>query len=168
MMWLLAYIATILAANAAIAAFGVVPVGFGLAAPAAVYFVGLAFSFRDLTQESLGRRWTVAAIVIGAGLSALISPQLALASGTAFLFSELADMAVYTPLRDRHWTAAVVASNIVGLIVDSILFLTLAFGSLDFLAGQIVGKTEMTILFVVVATLWRRWRGPRPLLPRVG
>jgi queuosine precursor transporter len=149
---LVGYIATIILANWAIQAFGVVPVGFGLMAPAGVYFAGLAFTLRDLVQEELGRPWTVAAIVIGAAVSALVSPRFAVASGVAFLVSELADFAVYTPLRRRHWLAAVALSNTVGLIVDSILFLSIAFGSLEFLAGQIVGKFWMTVL--AVALLW--------------
>ena len=41
---------------------------------------------------------------------------------------------------------AVLASGVVGLIADSVLFLWLAFGSLDFLAGQIVGKLWMVVL----------------------
>jgi queuosine precursor transporter len=76
---LIAYIATIFVANWAITTFGLVPVGFGLLAPAGVYFAGLAFTFRDLTQEALGRRWTYAAIVIGAALSGLLSGPLAIA-----------------------------------------------------------------------------------------
>ena len=156
MVWALAYIATIFGANLLITHVGVVPVGFGLVAPAGVYCAGLAFTFRDLTQDTLGRAWTIGAIVVGAGLSALLSPQLALASGTAFLLSELADLAVYTPLRERHWLAAVAVSNTVGLLVDSVLFLLLAFGNLDFLPGQIVGKWWMTALAVAVLWLWRR------------
>lgn len=152
------YILTIVAANAAIALFGLVPVGFGLAAPAGVYFAGLAFSLRDWAQETLGRRWTVAAILAGAALSAALSPTLALASGAAFLLSELADFAVYTPLRQRSWLAAVGASNTVGLVIDSALFLWLAFGSLDFLAGQIVGKLWMTGLAIVLLLVWQRIR----------
>jgi queuosine precursor transporter len=156
MVWALAYIATIFGANLLITHVGVVPVGFGLVAPAGVYCAGLAFTFRDLTQDTLGRAWTIGAIVVGAGLSALLSPQLALASGTAFLLSELADLAVYTPLRERHWLAAVAVSNTVGLLVDSVLFLLLAFGNLAFLPGQIVGKWWMTALAVAVLWLWRR------------
>lgn len=159
MIFLIAYIATIFAANWAIQQFGVVPVGFGLMAPAGVYFAGLAFTFRDLTQDSLGRTWTIGAVLIGAALSALVSPGFALASGTAFLFSELADLLVYTPLRERRWLTAVALSNVVGFVIDSILFLSLAFGSLDFLAGQIVGKAWMTILAVAVLWFWRRSRG---------
>jgi queuosine precursor transporter len=156
MVWALAYIATIFGANLLITHVGFVPVGFGLVAPAGVYCAGLAFTFRDLTQDTLGRAWTIGAIVVGAGLSALLSPQLALASGTAFLLSELADLVVYTPLRERHWLAAVAVSNTVGLLVDSVLFLLLAFGNLDFLPGQIVGKWWMTALAVAVLWLWRR------------
>lgn len=153
---LVAYIATIFLANWAITTFGLVPVGFGLLAPAGVYFAGLAFTFRDLTQESLGRRWTYGAILIGAALSGLLSGPLALASAVAFLVSETADLLVYTPLRERHWLGAVAASNFVGLFVDSVLFLWLAFGSLEFLLGQIVGKAEMTLLAVLILSLVKR------------
>jgi uncharacterized PurR-regulated membrane protein YhhQ (DUF165 family) len=127
-------------------------------APAGVYFAGLAFSLRDALQEQLGRRWVLVAIVLGALISAGLSAQVALASGLAFLFSELADFAVYTPLRRRSWLGAVVASNTVGVIVDSALFLWLAFGSLEFLAGQIVGKLWMTALAVALIFAWRRTR----------
>src|SRR3954447_9871108 len=98
MLPLVGYVAVIVLANWAIQQFGLVPVGFGLLAPAGVYFAGLAFTLRDLVQEQLGRKWTLVAIVVGAAVSAVLSPQLALASGIAFLLSELADFAVYTPL----------------------------------------------------------------------
>jgi uncharacterized PurR-regulated membrane protein YhhQ (DUF165 family) len=153
---LIAYILTIVAANVAIALFGLVPVGFGLLAPAGVYFAGLALSLRDATQETLGRRWAVAAILVGAAVSALLSPTLALASGLAFLVSEAADMGVYTPLRRRSWALAIAASNTVGLLIDSALFLWLAFGSLEFLAGQVAAKSYVMALSVALVALWRR------------
>lgn len=153
------YIGTIFAANWAIERYGTVPVGFGLMAPAGVYFAGLAFTLRDITHDTLGRRWVLAAIVTGAALSAWVSTDFALASGVAFLFSELFDFAVYTPLRDRHWLGAVALSNVVGLIADSVLFLWIAFGSLEFLSGQIVGKAWMTLAAVAVLAVWRRYAG---------
>jgi hypothetical protein len=153
---LVAYIGTIFAANWSIQQFGLVPVGFGLMAPAGVYFAGLAFWLRDIVQDTLGKRASVAAVVAGAALSALLSPALALASGAAFLVSELADLAVYTPLRQRNLYAAVAASNVVGLVVDSLLFLLLAFSSLDFLVGQVVGKAWMTGLALVLIVMWRK------------
>jgi hypothetical protein len=74
MIYLAAYILTIFGANWAISTFGLVPVGFGLLAPAGVYFAGLSFTLRDLAQDRLGKGWTIAAILVGAALSALLSP----------------------------------------------------------------------------------------------
>lgn len=157
MIWFLAYVGSIVLANLAITYIGMVPVGFGLLAPAGVYFAGLAFTLRDLTQDTLGRAWTLAAIGAGVLLSLGVSdPAFAVASGLAFLVSELADFAVYTPLARRHWLGAVALSNTVGLVIDSALFLALAFGSLDFLAGQVVGKLWMTALAVGALWLVRR------------
>src|SRR6266404_5409931 len=98
------------------------------------------------------------AILAGAALSALLAPPaLVVASATAFLLSEFADLAVYTPLARRGLLIAVVASGVVGLVVDSVVFLWLAFGSLDFLLGQIVGKAWMVLLSIpFVAWLRRR------------
>jgi hypothetical protein len=116
-------------------------------APSGVLMIGLALVLRDMVQRRLGRAVGLAAIVAGAALSGAIAPpQLIFASTTAFLLSELADFAVYTPLQSRGLVLAVLASSVVGLIADSILFLWLAFGSLDFLAGQIVGKLWMVVL----------------------
>lgn len=145
-----AYVATVFAANLAIERHGLVPVGFGLEAPAGVYFVGLAFTLRDLTQMTVGRGMVLLAIVCGALLSLAVAPRFAFASGTAFLLSELCDFAVYTPLERRGSVLAVFASNVVGLVVDSMVFLWLAFGSLRFLPGQVVGKGWMTVAVVLV------------------
>ena len=160
MRWLVvvAYIGTVVAANWAITHVGVVPVGFGLLAPAGVYFAGLAFTLRDVTHEVLGRRWVVVAIMAGAVVSVAIDPVLGIASGVAFLASELADFAVYAPLREWSWLGAVALSNTVGLVFDSVLFLWLAFGSLDLLAGQTLGKGWMTVLAVAaLGIVRRRW-----------
>jgi hypothetical protein len=162
LLYLILFIATIFGANWAIETYGLVPVGPDLIAPAGVYFAGLAFTFRDLAQERVGRLWIVAAIVAGALVSGLVSTKFALASGVAFLVSELLDFAVYTPLRRRNWIGAVVASNIVGLVADSIVFLTLAFGSLQYLPGQVVGKMWMTLLAAGVLWLLRRRLAPNP------
>ena len=151
----LALLVAVAAANAAIARWGVVPVGFGLMAPAGVYFAGLTFSLRDALHEVGGRRWVVGAILAGAALSALLSPALAAASGLAFLLSELADYAVYSPLRRRGWLGAVVASNAVGAVVDSALFLWLAGFDMAFLGGQVVGKLWMTALVVGLIAAYR-------------
>lgn len=154
------FIATIWLANYLIQHVGLVHVGFGLLAPAGVYAAGVAFTLRDITHRALGVPWVLGAIVVGAALSLIIAPAFAAASGVAFLASELADLIVYTPLAERSWLGSVALSNTVGLAVDSALFLVLAFGSLQFFWGQVVGKAWMTLLAIVLLA------GARALWPR--
>ncbi|GII65338.1 hypothetical protein Skr01_54230 [Sphaerisporangium krabiense] len=156
---LLAYIATIPAANLAVTHLGAVPVGFGYVAPAGVYMVGLALVLRDLSREAAGRFAVLAAIAVGIVLSYLLAdPDLAMASAVAFAVAELADFGVYEPLRRRGLMIAILASNAIGLLVDSLLFLNLAFGSLEYLPGQILGKAWMTLAAVAALALLRRRR----------
>jgi uncharacterized PurR-regulated membrane protein YhhQ (DUF165 family) len=123
------------------------PGGHAMMAPSGVMMIGLALVLRDLVQRRLGRGPAVLAIVVGALLAgAFAPPALVIASVASFLISELADLAVYTPLQKRNLVLAVLASSLVGLVIDSLLFLYLAFGSLEFLEGQIVGKTWMVLL----------------------
>jgi queuosine precursor transporter len=118
-----------------------IPVGFGLMAPSGVLVIGAALVLRDIVQRISGIAWALGAVAIGTVLSWLVAdPHIAVASAAAFLMSELADCAVYSPLQRRGLVVAVVASGIAGAVVDSAAFLWLAFGSLDFLAGQVVGK----------------------------
>jgi uncharacterized PurR-regulated membrane protein YhhQ (DUF165 family) len=77
---------------------------------------------------------------------------------TAFAVSEVMDFAVYEPLRDRGLPLAMLASNAVGLFADSLIFLWLAFHSLEFLPGQLLGKTWMTLAAVAVIAVIRRRR----------
>ncbi|MCB2399367.1 VUT family protein [Rhizobium ruizarguesonis] len=135
-----------------------IPVGFGLTAPSGVLLVGLALVLRDLVQRRLGLLWSLGAIIFGAFLSTTFAaPYLALASASAFLTSELADLLVFTPLQKKGLVKAAFASSIVGLIVDSVMFLWLAFGSLDFLAGQVIGKLIM-VLAALPVLFWLRNR----------
>jgi len=119
--------------------------------------IGIALVLRDLVQRRLGVGIASGAIVAGAAISAFLAPPaLVIASAVAFLLSEFADLAVYTPLARRRLIAAVVASSFVGLVVDSIVFLWLAFGSLEFLPGQIVGKAWMVLLSIPFVAYLRR------------
>lgn len=164
-----AFVGTVIAANWALGRYGIVPVGLGLEAPAGVYAAGLAFGLRDVLHEFGGRRWVVTAIATGAAVSYVIEDAatipgghtaIAVASAAAFGLSELVDLAVYTPLRERNWPAAVVTSNVAGAVVDSALFLWLAFGTLDHMAGQVWGKALMVV--PAVAAMW----GVRRAVPR--
>jgi len=169
-LFLAGYVASIPAANWMLGHFGnvcppdgpcLIPVAPGIMAPSGVLMVGLALVLRDLVQRRLGLVWAVVAILIGGALSWLIAPPaLVIASVTAFLISEFADLAVYTPLQRRGLVLAVVASSVVGLVFDSLVFLQMAFGSLDFLTGQVIGKGWMVLLTIPVIS-WIRRRDER-------
>ncbi|WP_293797811.1 VUT family protein [uncultured Bosea sp.] len=134
-----------------------VPVWPGVMAPSGVLMVGLALVLRDIVQRRLGPLAGLGAIAVGTLISAMLAPPaIVLASVAAFLLSELADFAVYTPLQRRRFVTAVFASSVIGLVVDSLVFLHLAFGSLDFLAGQIIGKAWMVLLALPLMHLLRR------------
>ena len=135
--------------------------GSTLMAPSAVIVIGLSFVLRDLVQRRLGFGWAAGAVVVGAGLSAFLAPPaLVIASGAAFLIAELADLVVYTPLAKRRLLLAVLLSSIAGLVVDSMIFLQLAFGSLEYLWGQVVGKT-WAVLAALPFVYWLRGRDER-------
>lgn len=134
----------------------VIPVWPGIAAPSGVLAVGAALVLRDLVQRRLGLRWAIIAVVAGAVLSGLVAPPtLVLASVAAFALSESADLAVFTPLQRKGLVLAVAASGVVGILADSLLFLGLAFGSLDFLWGQVIGKGWALLLALPAIHLLR-------------
>lgn len=133
------------------------PVGFGLMAPSGVLVVGVALVLRDAVHSLMGWRWALASIIAGSALSWSIAyPALAMASAAAFLLSEIGDLLVYAPMRKSRPIAAVFLSGVVGAAIDSAVFLWVAFGSLDFIAGQILGKTWMTLLAVMAIIALRK------------
>lgn len=159
------FIGTVVLANVLTTHYGFIPVGFGYMATAGTLVVGVTLVMRDLVQDGLGRRWVLVAIVAGAAISfAMSAPFIALASVAAFLVSELVDFAIYTPMRkrskfgDKRWTLAVVLSNLAGAILDTVIFLWIAFGAaaiIPALPGQLVGKAWATLMFLAIGWVVR-------------
>jgi len=151
--WMIGHVGTLCVPNGPC----LIPVAPGLMAPSGVLMIGAALVLRDIVQRLLGAAWSLLAIAAGAALSLVLAPPtLVLASGAAFLLSELADFAVYTPLQRRRLLLAVLASSAVGLVVDSLVFLTIAFDSLEFLGGQVVGKAWALLIAFPLVRLVRR------------
>lgn len=143
-----------------------IPVAPGVMAPSGVLMIGLALVLRDVVQRRLGLGFAWMAILAGTALSALLAPpSLVMASAAAFLISETADLAVYTPLQRRRFVLAVLASGLVGLVVDSVFFLWIAFGDLGFLPGQVLGKLWMVLLALPLAAWLRHADARRGILP---
>lgn len=155
-----AFVGSIVLANYLTTRYGFIPVGFGVTASAGTFAAGFALAFRDGVQDALGRWAVVGVIALGALVSFLVSdPRIAIASAVAVLISEMADLAVYTPLRERarfggpQWATAVMASGIVGAVLDTVVFLSLAFGVAAVagaITGQLLGKLWATLVFLAL------------------
>lgn len=174
---LTAYVAAVFAANWLTSRYGMVAVLPGVATTAGTYAAGAALLARDAVQDTAGRWGVLAAVTAGGALTAATSPALAVASTVAFTVAELADWGIYTPLRRRGWARAVLASNLVGAVLDTLLFLWLASHSIRILhvhavpyihltaqtaGGQLAGKLLWaTVLPVALVTVWR-WRRAVP------
>lgn len=116
--------------------------------------IGVALVARDFIQRNQGRIAALAAIALGVGLSyVLADARIATASAAAFALGELVDFLVYTPLSERHLPVAVTASGVAGGLIDSFVFLQIAFGSTMFWQGQVIGKTYVALLAGLV--IWR-------------
>lgn len=140
------FVALVVAANWMTAKFGMV---LGLVT-AGTFAAGLTLLVRDWVHETAGKWWVFACIAAGAGLSVVMSSaRLALASGVAFAVSELADFAVYAPLRRRTLAGSMALSNTVGAVVDSLLFLSLAGFGLSGWHTQAAVKVAVTVPFIV-------------------
>ena len=151
---------SVLLANWLTTHYGLIPAGFGLLVPAGTYAAGLALGLRDLLHHVGGVRWVLGAVAAGAALSALTGDgRIAVASALAFAVAELLDLLVYVPLRRRGWRRAVVGSNVVGALVDTVLFLTVAGFPLTWQAvgGQLLVKAVwMTLLALLVGEVAAR------------
>lgn len=155
----LTFVGCVVLANQFVAWFGLVPVGFGLVAPAGTLLAGVALIVRDELQDRAGKRAATVAILLGALISSWTAgPALALASGLAFVVSELADMATFTALHRRPVLGRL-ASNGVGSVVDTVLFLAIAgFGvTAPAVAGQLLVKLGYAQVFTFA---FYRWAGP--------
>ncbi|KQU75454.1 beta-carotene 15,15'-monooxygenase [Aminobacter sp. DSM 101952] len=166
---LAAFIGCVPAANWLIAHFGTVcvpdgpcliPVWPGILAPSGVLLAGLSFVLRDLVQEALGVFWAIAAVLIGGLIAAFIaSPVLAVASVTAFLFAETVDLLVFSGLRRRGLVLASVTSSVIGLLLDSLIFVQIAFGGSAYIVGQSIGKAWMILAALPLLIAIQRARG---------
>jgi uncharacterized PurR-regulated membrane protein YhhQ (DUF165 family) len=92
----------------------------------------VAFLVTDLANRNYGaaaaRKVVYAGFAVAVVLSIwLAGPRIAIASGTAFLVAQLIDVAIFERLRRNAWWQAPLVSSIIGSVIDTILFFSLAF-----------------------------------------
>jgi hypothetical protein len=144
MIYAFVYVASLVAANLLIAAFGVwfSPIG-------AFVLIGLDLSLRDKLHDLWdGDKLAVkmgGLIATASVVSYAINPatgMIAFASLAAFSLSMVADALAYQYLKDKDWMVRVNGSNVAGAMVDSVVFPTIAFGGLmpEIVALQFAAK----------------------------
>lgn len=84
----------------------------------------------------------------------------------AFLIAETVDLLVFTRLRRRGLVLASVASSVIGLVLDSLIFVQIAFGNPAYIVGQSIGKAWMVLAALPLLIAIQRARG-RAALPIV-
>lgn len=144
MIYVVVYVAAIVAANLSVAAWGpwVSPIN-------AFLLIGLDLSLRDhLHDQWMGKNLMLrmgALIAASGAISYVLNPasgMIAIASVVAFTAGGLTDALIYQSLIRRDYLVRSNASNAGGAIVDSFMFPTLAFGAFlpTIVALQIAAK----------------------------
>jgi len=94
----------------------------------------VAFLVTDLCNRTFGPAKARIVVILGFILAVGISiyaatPRIAIASGSAFLAAQLFDVAVFNRLRHAHWWRAPLISSVLGSVLDTLLFFSMAFAA---------------------------------------
>jgi uncharacterized PurR-regulated membrane protein YhhQ (DUF165 family) len=116
----------------------------------------VAFLVTDLTNRRYGtiaaRKVVIAGFVIAVILSVwLATPRIAIASGTAFLAAQMLDVTIFDWLRRQAWWRAPLISTLIGSVLDTVIFFSLAFAAgfafLDTAFGREDGSLGFPVAF---------------------
>lgn len=113
-----------------------------------------AFLVTDLTNRRFGvraaRKVVATGFVIAVLLSVLLaSPRIALASGTAFLLAQLLDITIFDWLRRQTWWRAPLISTLIGSVLDTVVFFSLAFAATFAFLDTAFGRQDGSLAFAV-------------------
>lgn len=126
----------------------------------------IAFLITDMTNRKFGAKNARIVVLVGfliaVGLSIwLATPRIAIASGTAFLVAQLLDVSIFNSMRNAAWWRAPLISSVIGSVVDTVLFFSIAFagtfGFLGFEDGFAMEVAPLLGLFAAEAPRWVSW-----------
>ena len=99
----------------------------------------IAFLITDLSNRRYGKNNAKKVVYLGfllgifltfyfsTNYNDLISIRIAVGSGTAFLIAQLVDVNIFDKLRYKVWYAAPLTSSLIGSIIDTFIFFSIAF-----------------------------------------
>ncbi|MBC7938665.1 MAG: queuosine precursor transporter [Chitinophagaceae bacterium] len=129
----------------------------------------LVFLVNDLTNRALGpqaaRRVAWVGFAVAVAVSLALAPwRIALASGAAFIVSQLLDVAVFNRWRRLAWWKAPLFGSLVASVIDTAVFFFLAFAGSDMNWLQLTAG-DLAVKALMAALLLAPYRA---LLPRLG
>lgn len=143
------YLFSILVANLLVIKFGVISF-LGLSFPAGAVLIGLSFSARDYVQKYYGKNKCWIWMIVASVITGLLNVNLAFASVSAFIIAEFVDWLFFT-YSNLSFRKRIIVSNVFSTPIDSIVFVTIAFGfSWSVIFGQSVVKllSSFLVLFL--------------------
>ncbi|MEM9470917.1 MAG: queuosine precursor transporter [Pseudomonadota bacterium] len=129
----------------------------------AAFTFPVAFLVTDLTNRLFGAAAARKVVFAGFAIAVLVSivvasPRIAIASGSAFLISQLMDVSIFDRLRAGQWWRAPLVSSMVGAVIDTFIFFSFAFAaSLSFLGAGLDFAVQPAPLLGVMAVEAPRW-----------
>ncbi len=139
----------------------------------AAFTYPVSFLVTDLSNRRLGpafaRKVVYAGFAVGVLLSALLAtPRIAVGSGTAFLVAQLLDVQIFHWLRRHVWWLPPLASSLIGSLVDTALFFSIAFAGtgvpwLTLALGDLAVKAAMALVLLAPFRGLLRWTAPDAL-----
>ncbi|MFN0041110.1 MAG: queuosine precursor transporter [Burkholderiales bacterium] len=128
-----------------------------------------SFLIIDLANRFYGKNFARQVVYVGFVIAVVLSawyatPRIGVASGLAFLSAELLDVSIFDWLRRRIWWQAPLVSTLLGSVVDTVVFFTLAFYGTD-MPWITLGVGDLAVKFVLafatlvpfrVALVWAR------------
>ena len=134
----------------------------------------VVFLVTDLTNRALGpkaaRRVAWIGFALAVAVSLLLAPwRIALASGSAFILSQVLDISLFNRLRQLNWWKAPLLGSLAASVLDTAVFFFLAFAgtSLDWTllaAGDLGVKAAMAVVLLapyrVMLPRLQAWSAP--------
>ena len=128
----------------------------------------LVFLVTDLTNRALGpnaaRRVAWAGFALAVAVSLALAPwRIAVASGTAFIVSQIMDIAMFNRWRRQSWWKAPLIGSLVASTIDTAVFFFLAFAGSD-MNWLMLASGDLAVKAMMAALLLAPYRALLPML----
>ena len=113
-----------------------------------------AFLVTDITNRRFGPAAARRVVYVGFAIAVVLSiwfatPRIAIASGSAFIVAQLLDVAIFDRLRREAWWKPPLVSSVLGALIDTLIFFSLAFATTFAVLDTGLGREDGSLGFPV-------------------